>query len=328
MQIKAARREPPNKARNPYAATFCYSVSACYHAMPNNRRPRSETRPLPNGAAGDALETASMANPSVTVRSESGDPVQLSDLRPVACEPLARIGGRNDGGYVVPLDAVTAAKALLSFGLSHDWPFERDFKRRNAGAIVHCYDHTVGFLTALAYSAGQLLRAIVRLDAGHLRKAFTWADYLLFFRADRIHFKQRLWRDRDGISVTIDDAFGRLPRGTPTKGTPTFVKMDIEGHEPQALEGFSRLIGRHHPVLLVEFNPRCLVDLQRQDPLAFLKQIFAFYPRVRVTSAFEDDETLDSAEKVMAYWERRNREITATRVLPDRMLHFDLVTLK
>ena len=78
----------------------------------------------------------------------------------------------------------------------------------------------------------------------------------------------------------------------------------------------------------VRFNPRCLVDLQRHDPLAFLKQIFAFYPRVRVISAFEDDETLDSAEKVMAYWEKRNREITAKKLLPDRMLHFDLVTAR
>ena len=105
-------------------------------------------------------------------------------------------------------------------------------------------------------------------------------------------------------SIVLDEALGDLPR-------LDFVKMDIEGHEPQALEGFSRLIDRHRPVLLVEFNPRCLVDLQQQSPLAFLKQIFAFYPRVRVTSAFEDDETFDSAEGVMAYWERRNREITA-----------------
>ena len=120
-------------------------------------------------------------------------------------------------------------------------------------------------------------------------------------------------------SIVLDETLGNLPR-------LDFVKMDIEGHEPQALEGFSRLIGRHRPVLLVEFNPRCLVDLQRQDPLAFLKQIFALYSRVRVTSAFEDDETFDSADKVMAFWERRNCEITAKKLLPDRMLHFDLVT--
>ena len=89
-------------------------------------------------------------------------------------------------------------------------------------------------------------------------------------------------------SVVLDDALGDLPR-------LDFVKMDIEGHEPQALEGFSRLIGRHRPVLLVEFNPRCLVDLQQQDPSRFWNRSFAFYPRVRVTSAFEDDETFDSA---------------------------------
>jgi FkbM family methyltransferase len=120
-------------------------------------------------------------------------------------------------------------------------------------------------------------------------------------------------------SVVLDEALDGLPR-------LDFVKMDIEGHEPLALEGFARLIGRYRPVLLVEFNPHCLVDLQRQDPLAFLKQIFAFYSRVRVTSAFEDDETFDSADQVMGYWERRNREVTAQKLRPDRLLVFDLVT--
>jgi hypothetical protein len=84
-------------------------------------------------------------------------------------------------------------------------------------------------------------------------------------------------------SVALDEALGDLPR-------LDFVKIDIEGHEPQALEGFSRLMGRHRPVLLVEFNPRCLVDLQRQDPLAFLKQIFALYPASR-DQRIRDDET-------------------------------------
>jgi len=122
-------------------------------------------------------------------------------------------------------------------------------------------------------------------------------------------------------SIVLDEALGHLPR-------LDFVKMDIEGHEPQAFDGFSRLIERFRPVMLVEFNPRCLVNLQQQSPIAFLKQIFAFYPRVRVTSAFEDNQLFDSPESVMQYWERRNREITADKRLPDGMLHFDLVTAK
>jgi FkbM family methyltransferase len=120
-------------------------------------------------------------------------------------------------------------------------------------------------------------------------------------------------------SVVLDEVLGDMPR-------LDFVKMDIEGHEPQAFEGFSRLIGRYRPALLVEFNPRCLVDLQQQDPRLFLTTLFRFYPRVRVTSAFADDEWFEGADAVMAHWERRNREITAQKLLPDGMLHFDLVT--
>ena len=124
------------------------------------------------------------------------DPIKLSDFRPVACDQLGRVGNRNDGGYVVPLQAVTAAGALLSFGLSHDWTFERDFKHRNPGAIVHCYDHTVSLRTAFIYSLGQLAAFMVRVKARYLRRALTWIDYLLFFRTDKVHFRQRVWRDR------------------------------------------------------------------------------------------------------------------------------------
>ena len=117
------------------------------------------------------------------VRSESGDPVQLSDLHPVACDLLARVGNTHDGGYVVPLVAVKAAGALVSFGLSHDWTFERDFKKHNPDAIIHCYDHTVSLRTAFQYSIGQLLRAVVLFRPAALRRIFSWIDYGRFFRA-------------------------------------------------------------------------------------------------------------------------------------------------
>jgi hypothetical protein len=158
--------------------------------------------------------------------SKTGSPIRLSDFQPVACDTLARIGSKNDGGYVVPLDAVMAAQALVSFGLSHDWTFERDFRKYNADAIIHCYDHTVSLRTAFEYSIGQLLRFALLLRPSALRRAFTWIDYKIFFRADRVHFKQRIWRDNQDNSATIDDVFGRLPAEC-----PVFVKMDIEGSE-------------------------------------------------------------------------------------------------
>ena len=169
------------------------------------------------------------------VRSEIGDPIQLSNLRPVACGSLVRIGNQNDGGYIVPLDAVLAAKALVSFGLSHNWTFERDFKTYNSRAIVHCYDHTVSLWTAFLYSIGQLLRFVVQFRRRALRRAFTWIDYIVFFRKDKIHFKQRISCDNQNNSATIEDVFDRLPAEC-----PVFVKMDIEGSEYSVLDDLLR----------------------------------------------------------------------------------------
>jgi len=174
-------------------------------------------------------------NSYVKVKSEVGGPIQLSDFHPVACKSLARVGSANDGGYIVPLDAVRAASVLVSFGLSHDWTFERDFKSHNAHAIIHCYDHTVSFQTAFQYSIGQFLRFVLRLRASSLRKALTWIDYKLFFRSDVIHFKQRIWRDNQNGSATIEDVFSRLPGES-----PVFVKMDIEGGEYRVLDDLLR----------------------------------------------------------------------------------------
>jgi hypothetical protein len=180
-------------------------------------------------------EQVDLTNSYIKVRSEAGDPIQLSHLRPVTCASLTRIGNEHDGGYVVPLDAVNASNALLSFGLSHDWTFERDFGKHNDTAIIHCYDHTVSLRTAFQYSIGQLLRYILQPRTRAFGKTFTWINYLLFFRANRIHFRQRIWRDNEDNSATVDDAFSRLPANS-----QIFVKMDIEGGEYRVLSDLLR----------------------------------------------------------------------------------------
>ena len=203
-------------------------------------------------------------NSYARVSSGTGDPIRLSDLHPVVCEQLARIGSANDGGYVVPLSAVKAAGALLSFGLSHDWTFERDFKKHNAGAAIHCYDHTVSLRTAFEYSIGQLMRFVLQFRTRALRKIFTWIDYLFFFRGDKIHFRQRIWRDNQDNSATVDDAFGRL-----SAGCPVFVKIDIEGSEYRILDD----VLRHSPdivAIAIEFHD---VDILSERFLSLVEKI-------------------------------------------------------
>jgi hypothetical protein len=189
----------------------------------------------------------SSAGTYAEVRSNAGDPIQLSDLHPVACESLARFGSPDDGGYIVPLDAVTTSGALVSFGLAHNWRFERDFKKHNGAAIIHCYDHTVSLRTAFQYSVGQLLRFVARNRIASLRRAFAWMDYLVFFRTDRVHFKERVWHNKDNNSATIEDVFSRLP------ATQVFIKMDIEGSEYRILDDLLRH-SEHITAMAIEFH--------------------------------------------------------------------------
>lgn len=159
------------------------------------------------------------------------NPVHIEKLRPVSCGRLVRIGNANDGGYVVPVEAVKRARALVSFGLRFDWSFERDFRKLNPAVTIHCYDHTVSRRSALLFSVTQLLRFFFTLRTRALRDSFTWFDYQLFFRRDTVHFKQRIWRDRGRNSVTVKDVFARI-RGK----MPVFLKVDIEGGEYRVLD--------------------------------------------------------------------------------------------
>ena len=159
------------------------------------------------------------------------NPVHVEELRPVSCGRLIRLGNANDGGYVVPWDAVRNARALVSFGLRFDWSFERDFRKLNPSAVIHCYDHTVSGRNALLFSVTELLRFFATFRIGSLRHALTWLDYEYFFRRNTVHFRQRIWRDRSRNSVTVKDVFSRIQGER-----PAFLKVDIEGSEYRVLD--------------------------------------------------------------------------------------------
>lgn len=119
-------------------------------------------------------------------------------------------------------------------------------------------------------------------------------------------------------TVVLDEALAYLPR-------LDLVKMDVEGHEIDVFDGFRTSIERHRPALIVEFNPRCIGDLQRHDPADLLDRILSIYPSVKVTSRFGDDERFSQTADLLEYWRRRNREVTDAGLLPNGMLHFDLI---
>ena len=66
------------------------------------------------------------------------------ELKPIFVEneDLIRLGSIDDGGYVVPINTVKSSNSLISFGISDNWDFERDFLKRSS-ANVFAYDNSI-----------------------------------------------------------------------------------------------------------------------------------------------------------------------------------------
>ena len=103
------------------------------------------------------------------------------------------------------------------------------------------------------------------------------------------------------------------------------IKIDIEGHEPFALEGLTATIRRHRPMILCEFNPRCLKDNAGVAPEQFARQLFELAPEVQVIEHDGKTSSVAGPEALMALWTAKNDEAVQAGLLPDGMLHFDLL---
>ncbi|HEY7140268.1 MAG TPA: FkbM family methyltransferase [Methylomirabilota bacterium] len=103
------------------------------------------------------------------------------------------------------------------------------------------------------------------------------------------------------------------------------IKIDIEGHEPHAIRGARGLIEKHRPTLLTEFNPRCLRAVGGIPPRAYAEQLLSHYSRLRVLTVFGDDAEFRSADSLIRYWEKRDRELAREGILAEGMLQFDVV---
>ena len=55
---------------------------------------------------------------------------------------LIRVGSIDDGGYVVHFNAVKKTTKLISFGISDNWDFERNFIKVSS-AKIYAYDYSI-----------------------------------------------------------------------------------------------------------------------------------------------------------------------------------------
>jgi hypothetical protein len=235
-------------------------------------------------------------------------------LQPVACDSLIRLGSANDGGYVVPSDAIAHASTLLSFGLSSDWNFERAAAQLNPALLIHAYDHTVGRKRFAEFAVRNAINILLRLiglsprgAASSFRQLKNSLDYFTFFTGRVQHHEHRIWYNGDGGSAAVVDV---IDRAGPHAPLSIFAKIDIEGTEYRILpdvaaradlftglvvefhdtdicaDAFNaqlRLLGRSFNVVHVHGNNHGDLSIDRSLPLAlevsFLnKQLFARPP--------------------------------------------------
>lgn len=121
-------------------------------------------------------------------------------------------------------------------------------------------------------------------------------------------------------AIPGDELLGGEPR-------VDLVKLDIEGHEPRALRGLARVLARHRPWVLCEFNPRCLRAHGGTRPADFAAQLFALAGPPGVTAIRHDgrEAPIGSPAALLAFWEDCDREAVASGHLPPGMVHLDLL---
>ena len=181
-------------------------------------------------------------------------------FKPDALYDLIRLGRDHDGGYLVERKSVQEAGALVSFGISDDWSFERSFLNCNT-VPLEAYDHTTTPFLFL-YKVWRLLGSILifKKPPWLLFNAF-WApfDYYLFFRKNRIHHRLRVG---GGVrnSVSLRTVMSEI------QSRPVFLKIDIEGSEYEVLDD---LIAHSDQCcgLAIEFHD---MHLHRDEILSFL----------------------------------------------------------
>src|SRR5262249_9005814 len=113
-------------------------------------------------------------------------------------------------------------------GLSTDWRFEEDFRKRSKCKVI-CYDHSVDgafWLRKLVSDLFGLIAGKDRFKWSKVRYIFKFFEYKQFFKGPEVvHHQSKVGYDDSDGSVSLRTIFKTI---TTEK---VFLKIDIEGWE-------------------------------------------------------------------------------------------------
>jgi hypothetical protein len=135
-------------------------------------------------------------------------PPELLWACPIAVPDLIRLGGKMDGGYLVPQSVVEKSQGLLSFGLGDDFTFDQDWHTLKPLDPINMYDASV---------TRDSIK--VRVNTSARGQLNLQAMYDEFFQGNKKHFNEFIGSNNFATAL---DRIGV---------DQVFIKMDIESAE-------------------------------------------------------------------------------------------------
>ena len=152
-------------------------------------------------------------------------PIPLS-LKPKYEYDLIRIGSRNDGGYLIEKNSLFESEFLLSFGISTDWSFEKEFIDKN-NVNLKCFDGSIDDLFWLKWKNKAIKKAL-RFSFREIYNYFkTKLSFHEFFNTQNFAC---FYIGKKKGQIGIDEIINKIPH------KKIFFKIDIEGSEYEILD--------------------------------------------------------------------------------------------
>ena len=150
-------------------------------------------------------------------------------LQPNKIKTLKRIGGNNDGGYVIDERNISNSDILIGLGMSDNWLFEEEFNSINP-VPTYIYDRTVSLKVFLKKCKKYFFRVNKPKIFIHWLK--TSYKYIKFFKGNKFHQKKLVGINLPPDYISLDSIISNLKS---EYFSHIYLKIDIEGWEYRLL---------------------------------------------------------------------------------------------
>jgi hypothetical protein len=172
-------------------------------------------------------------------------------LRPIKTSKLIRLGNNQDGGYLLPIDALKKSENLISFGLGDNFSFEMDFFKKKPNSLIYVFDHTVNIFTFI-WQVYIYFKRIFYFKSNFkifFKKIVNLKNYHFFFNQINVqHFRKKIVAKKKKANQSdLKNIFEMI------KSNENIISIDIEGCEYKIIDDLKKFSNKIN-LLIIEFH--------------------------------------------------------------------------